>query len=181
MEARGFAMVRYADDFVVLCRSPQEATAALAAVQEWTAAAGLLLHPAKTRLVNAHDTGFDFLGYHFAAGRRRPRPKSLMKLKDTVRAKTKRTSGHSLPMIIADLNRTLRGWFEYFKHSHRSTFPPLDGWIRRRLRNILRKRSRRKGISRGYDNIRWPNAFFAEHGLFSLHHAHVLVRQSSCR
>ena len=74
MEARGFAMVRYADDFVVLCRSPQEAAAALAAVQEWTAAAGLLLHPTKPRLVNAQDTGFDFLGYHSraaAAGRGR--------------------------------------------------------------------------------------------------------------
>jgi RNA-directed DNA polymerase len=84
-------------------------------------------------------------------------------------------------MIIADLNRTLPGWFEYFKHSHRATFPPLDGRIRRRLRHILRKRLRRNGISRGYDNIRWPNAFFAEHGLFGLHHAHVLVRQPSCR
>ena len=181
MAARGFAMVRYADDFVVLCRRPEEAAAALAVVQEWTAAAGLMLHPTKTRLVNAQDVGFDFLGYHFAAGRRRPRQKSLKKLKDTVRAKTKRTSGHSLLMIIADLNRTLRGWFEYFKHSTHTTFPPLDGWIRRRLRNILRKRSHRKGISRGYDNIRWPNAFFAEHGLFSLQQAHDLARQSSCR
>jgi RNA-directed DNA polymerase len=180
MAARGFAMVRYADDFVVLCRSPQEAVAALAVVQEWTAAAGLLLHRTKTRLVAALTEGFDFLGYRFAAGRCRPREKSLQKLKDTVRATTRRTSGHSLPLIIADLNRTLRGWFEYFKHSHRSTFPPLDGWIRRRLRNILRKRSHRKGISRGYDNIRWPNAFFAEHGLFNLQHAHVLAHQSSC-
>jgi RNA-directed DNA polymerase len=166
---------------VVLCRNPEEAAAALAVVREWTAAAGLMLHPTKTRLVNAQDVGFDFLGYHFAAGRRRPRQKSLKKLKDTVRAKTKRTSGHSLLMIIADLNRTLRGWFEYFKHSTHTTFPPLDGWIRRRLRNILRKRSHRKGISRGYDNIRWPNAFFAEHGLFSLQQAHDLARQSSCR
>jgi RNA-directed DNA polymerase len=181
MAARGFAMVRYADDFVVLCRNPEEAAAALAVVQEWTAAAGLVLHPTKTRLVNAQDVGFDFLGYHFAAGRRRPRQKSLKKLKDTVRAKTTRTSGHSLPMIIADLNRTLRGWFEYFKHSPHTTFPPLDGWIRRRLRNILRKRSHRKGISRGYDNIRWSNAFFARQGLFSLRDAYAHARQSSCR
>jgi RNA-directed DNA polymerase len=181
MEARGFAMVRYADDFVVLCQNPPEAAAALAAVQEWTAAAGLLLHPTKTRLVNALDDGFDFLGYRFAAGRRRPRPKSLQKFKDTIRAKTKRTSGHSLPMIIADLNRTLRGWFEYFKHSHYATFPPLDGWMRRRLRNILRKQSHRQGISRGFDNIRWPNAYFAERGLFSLHQARVFARQPSCR
>jgi RNA-directed DNA polymerase len=181
MAARGFEMVRYADDFVVLCRSPEEAAAALAVVQQWTATAGLRLHPTKTRLVNAEEDGFAFLGYHFAAGRRRPGKKSLTKFKDVVRAKTKRTAGHSLPMIIADLNRTLVGWFEYFKHSHWKTFPPLDGWIRRRLRNILRKRHGRSGISRGYDNIRWPNAFFAEQGLFSLHQAHVLARQSSCR
>lgn len=181
MEARGFEMVRYADDFVVLCRSPQEAAAALAVVQEWTATAGLLLHPGKTRLVNAQEGGFDFLGYNFLAGRRRPGKKSLAKFKDAVRAKTRRTAGHSLPMIIADLNRTLVGWFEYFKHSHWKTFPPLDGWIRRRLRNILRKQHGRSGISRGYDNIKWPNAYFAKQGLFSLHHAHVLARQSSAR
>jgi RNA-directed DNA polymerase len=181
MAEQGFEMVRYADDFVVLCRSSQAAAAALAVVQQWTAQAGLSLHPTKTRVVNAIDEGFEFLGYRFAAGRRRPRAKSLKKFKDTVRAKTKRTAGHSLSQIIDDLNRTLRGWFEYFKHSHRSTFAPLDGWIRRRLRNILRKQHGRSGISRASDNIRWPNAFFADHGLFSLQHAYAQVRQSSCR
>jgi RNA-directed DNA polymerase len=153
----------------------------LAAVQQWTAEAGLTLHPTKTRVVNAVDDGFDFLGYRFAAGRRRPRAKSLKKFKDTVRAKTKRTAGHSLSQIIENLNPTVRGWFEYFKHSHRSVFAPLDGWIRRRLRNIVRKQHGRSGISRGYDNIRWPNAFFAEHGLFSLRDAYAPARQSSCR
>ena len=141
----------------MLCRSSQAAAAALAVVQQWTAEAGLSLHPTKTRVVNALDDGFDFLGYRFAAGRRRPRAKSLKKFKDTVRAKTKRTAGHSLSLIIDNLNPTLRGWFEYFKHSHRSTFAPLDGWIRRRLRGILRKQHGRSGISRGFDNIRWPN------------------------
>jgi len=179
MAAQGLEMVRYADDFVVLCRSSQEAAAALAVVQHWTAEAGLTLHPTKTRLVNAQEDGFDFLGYRFAAGRRRPRAKSLKKFKDTVRAKTKRTAGHSLSQIIENLNPTLRGWFEYFKHSRRSTFAPLDGWIRRRLRNIVRKQHGRTGISRGYDNIKWPNAFFAEHGLFSLQGAYDQVRQSS--
>ncbi len=181
MAARGFEMVRYADDFVVLCQSSQDAAAALAVVQQWTAAAGLTLHPTKTQLVNAAEDGFDFLGYRFAAGGRRPRAKSLKKFKDTVRAKTKRTAGHSLSQIIEDLNRTLRGWFEYFKHSRRSTFAPLDGWIRRRLRNIARKQHGRSGISRGSDNIRWPNAFFAKHGLFSLRDAHAQACQSSCR
>lgn len=181
MAGQGFAMVRYADDFVVLCRSPQEANAALAEVQRWTAQAGLTLHSTKTRLVDARNDGFDFLGYRFEGGRRRPRRKSLTKLKDTIRAKTGRTAGHSLSVIIADINRTLRGWFEYFKHSHRATFPPLDGWMRRRLRNILRKRHGRKGIASGLDNLRWPNAYFAKQGLFSLREAHAQARQSCGR
>jgi RNA-directed DNA polymerase len=181
MVARGFEMVRYADDFVVLCRSRQEAAAALAEVQQWTASAGLTLHPTKTRLVDAREESFEFLGYKFAAGTRRPRAKSLKKLKDAIRAKTKRTSGHSLAQVIEDTNRTLRGWFEYFKHSHPRTFPPLDGWIRRRLRGILRKRHGSKGTAPGFDNIRWPNAFFAKQGLYSLREAHAQVRQSSCR
>jgi RNA-directed DNA polymerase len=183
MAEAGFAMVRYADDFVVLCRSPEEAAAALAAVQAWTATAGLVLHPGKTRLVDARSEGFDFLGYRFEAGHRRPRSKSLGKLKDTIRAKTKRTSGQALPQIIAEVNRTLRGWFEYFKHSHRWVFRTLDGWIRRRLRSLLRKRLGRQGIARthGDDHRRWPNAFFAKHGLFSLQEAHAQVRQSSRR
>ena len=181
MAGQDFAMVRYADDFVVLCRSPQEASAALAEVQRWTAQAGLMLHPTKTRLVDATKDGFDFLGYRFEGGQRRPRAKSLKKFKDAIRAKTGRTAGHSLSAIIADTNRTLRGWFEYFKHSHRSTFPPLDGWIRRRLRNILRKQHGRSGISRGRDNIRWPNAYFAKHGLFSLREAHAQASQSCGR
>jgi RNA-directed DNA polymerase len=183
MAEKGYEMVRYADDFVVLCRSPQEAAEALAEVQQWTASAGLTLHPEKTRLVDERDDGFDFLGYHFQAGRRWPRQKSRKKFRDTIRAKTKRTAGHSLPHIIADVNRTLRGWFEYFKHSYHPTFRMEDGWIRRRLRSILRKRSRRYGCAKanGADQTRWPNAFFAGLGLFSLQEAHVLVRPSSRR
>lgn len=181
MAREGFAMVRYADDFVILCRSPEEAAAALAIVQRWTADAGLTLHPTKTRIVHAPEEGFDFLGYRFEGGRRRPRAKSLEKLKDTIRAKTRRTSGDSLMAIITGMNRTLRGWFEYFKHSHRWTFEPLDRWIRRRLRSILRRRLGLRGISRGADSFRWPNAFFAEQGLYSLSAAHALARQSSSR
>jgi RNA-directed DNA polymerase len=183
MAERGFEMVRYADDFVVLCRSPQDAAAALAVVQQWTAQAGLTLHPTKTRLVDAQEDGFDFLGYRFQAGRRWPRTKSMKKLKDTIRAKTRRTAGHSLPTIITDVNRTLRGWFEYFKHSYHPTFRIVDGWLRRRLRSLLRKRLGRKGISRvhGADHQTWPNAFFTRHGLFSLQEAHALARQSSRR
>jgi RNA-directed DNA polymerase len=178
MAQEGFEMVRYADDFVVLCRSAEEATRALETVQRWTAEAGLTLHPTKTRIVDAKEDGFDFLGYRFEEGTRRPRAKSLDKFKDTIRAKTKRTTGGSLRWIIGDVNRTLRGWFEYFKHSHKWTFTALDSWIRMRLRSILRKRLGKRGRGRGSDHQRWPNAFFREHGLFSLAQAHAFARRS---
>lgn len=169
MADTGFEMVRYADDFVVLCRSEAEANAALAAVREWCGPAGLTLHPDKTRIVNARERGgFDFLGYHFERDQHWPSKKSYRKIKDVIRAKTRRTNGRSLACIIADLNRTLRGWFEYFKHSHRNTFPQLDGYIRGRLRSILRKQNKLRGRSRWTDQQRWPNSFFAERGLFSL-------------
>src|SRR5437879_1830162 len=127
MAQQGSEMVRYADDFVILCRSQGEAAAVLERVRQWAEQAGLRLHPVKTRIVDATQRGgFDFLGYHFERGMKWPREKSLSKFKDTIRAKTRRTQGHSLKVIIADVNRTLRGWFEYFKHSHKSTFRPLD-------------------------------------------------------
>jgi RNA-directed DNA polymerase len=181
MAQEGFEMVRYADDFVILCRSPEEATQALARVQAWTAAAGLTLHPTKTRIVNATEGSFEFLGYRFDKGKRYPRAKSMQKVKETIRAKTKRTSGECLRAIIQSLNPTLRGWFEYFKHSYRTTFQDVDGWTRMRLRSILRKRQGRKGRGRGRDHQRWPNAFFAEHGLYSLKATHALACQSSSR
>ena len=181
MAEQGYEMVRYADDFVILCRSPEDAARALALVQEWTAEAGLKLHPDKTKIVDAKETGFDFLGYRFERGRRYPRTKSLKKLKDTIRAKTKRTSGESLKMIIGAINPRLRGWFEYFKQSHRHTFRALDGWIRMRLRSILRKRLGKEGRGRGSDHQCWPNVFFAEQGLYSLNTAHVMACQSSSR
>ena len=179
--AAGYEMVRYADDFVILCRTAEEAEQALALVQRWTAAAGLRLHPTKTQLVDMQQPGgFDFLGYHFDRGYRWPRTKSLRKLKDAVRQKTRRTSGHSLANIIADVNRTLVGWLEYFKHSHGS-FRDLDKWIRMRLRGLLRKRLHGRGRGRGGDHQRWPIAFFTAQGLFSLAHAHAAFRQSVVR
>lgn len=178
MAAEGFEMVRYADDFVVLCRSEAQAALSLAAIAAWTAQAGLTLHPTKTHIVDARTQGFEFLGYRFANGRRWPRDKSLAKLRDTVRAQTRRTSGQSLQTIIAGLNPMLRGWFAYFMNSHRTTFSAIDGWIRGRLRSLLRHRRGGRGIAQGADHQRWTNAFFAEQGLFSLQRAHALVRQS---
>lgn len=179
MVASGIEMVRYADDFVMLCRSEAAAQRALVLVQQWTAEAGLTLHPEKTRIVDVTKPGgFDFLGYHFELGQHWPRQKSLRKFKETLRAKTKRANGQSLQAIIANVNRSARGWFGYFKHSHRYTFEPLDRLIRTRLRSILRKRRGRRGRGRGADYRRWPNVFFAEHELFSLVAAHAQLRQS---
>lgn len=179
MTDSGVEMVRYADDFVLLCRSEQEARQALALVQRWTMGVGLTLHSEKTRIVDStQGGGFDFLGYHFERGYRWPRQKSIKKFKDTIRGKTKRTNGQNLQAIIAKVNRTTKGWFAYFKHSHRYTFRPLDQFIRVRLRSLLRRRSGRRGIASGGESVRWPNAFFAEQGLFSLCTAHAELRQA---
>ncbi len=175
----GVEMVRYADDFVLLCRSEEAAQAALSRVQTWVEENGLTLHPEKTRIVDATQPGgFDFLGYHFERGYRWPRRKALDRLKDKVREQTPRTSGVSLEATITRLNRTLRGWFGYFKHSHRTTFPAIDGYIRDRLRAILRKRAGRRGRAGRADRQRWPNHYFNERGLFSLLQAHVSACQS---
>lgn len=181
MAEAGFEMIRYADDFVVLCRSRAEADRALQKITMWTSGAGLTLHPEKTKIVHAVTEGFDFLGYHFERGTRRPRKKSLKKLKDTIRAKTKRTNGHSLNVIIQDVNQVLIGWFGYYKHSHWRTFRILDTWIRMRLRSILRRRSGRHGRGQGLDHFRWPNTYFAKQGLFSLKFASETARQSVLR
>lgn len=182
MVAAGFEMVRYADDLVLLCRSETEAKEALNRLREWVLQAGLTLHPTKTCIVDVTKKGFDFLGYHFYKSTRFVRKKSIKKLKDTIRAKTKRTRGDSLSVIVEDVNMTLKGWFEYFKHSHPYSFRPLDGWIRMRLRCILCKHNKKShGAWGGYSNIRWPNKFFVNHGLFNLMAAREVASQSACR
>jgi len=171
MSQGGFQMTRYADDFVIQCRSEAQAIEALEIVKEWVSKTGLTLHPTKTHIVDyAKGGSFDFLGYHFENGKRYPRAKSMKKLKDTMRAKTRRNNRLSLDFIIPDLNVTLKGWFEYFKHSCRYTFSYLDGFIRRRLRSILRREKKKKGgTGRCYnDHKLWPNKFFHDQGLFSL-------------
>jgi RNA-directed DNA polymerase len=169
MAGQGWQMVRYADDFIILCESEGQARQALQAVRQWVEQAGLTLHPTKTRIVDSSQAGgFDFLGYHFERGMRWPREKSLAKFKETIRQKTKRTRSGSMKQIIEDTNRTLRGWINYFKHSIANIFPDLDGWVRGRLRTILRKRHKGKGRARGKDHQKWPNAHFAGLGLISL-------------
>jgi RNA-directed DNA polymerase len=177
MEQAGWEMVRYADDFVILCRTPAEAQAALDAVRGWVSEAGLTLHPEKTRVVDASAPGgFDFLGYHFERGMRWPRKKSLGKLKDRVRAKTPRMDGRSLRAIVRDVNRTLRGWYGYFQHSKANVFTAVDGYVRRRLRSLLEKRRGHTRQGLGAAQQRWPNEWFARRGLLSLAAEHEWTR-----
>jgi len=181
LHRNGFKMVRYADDWVVFCRSMEEAEDALSLIQSWIDKNGLQLSPEKTHIGSSlqPDHGFEFLGYRFEGGRRYVRSKSLTKFKDKIRLKTRRTRGDSIEQIISDINPVIRGWFEYFKQAHHYTFNSLDGFIRRRLRAVLRKQKKRPGSGiTGKDHRQWPNAFFAEHGLFTMHQAYVLARQS---
>jgi RNA-directed DNA polymerase len=169
MAERGWKMVRYADDFVLLCTSEVEAHEVLAAVREWVSEAGLTLHPEKTRLVNlAAGESFEFLGWHFERGHRWPREKSEQKLKEAVRQRTRRSNGEPLRRIIPRLNRVLRGWANYFRGGVRNVPLRLDAWVRRRVRSILRRRAGGHGPSRGTDHQKYPNAWLTAHGLISL-------------
>jgi len=178
MAELGFQMVRYADDFVILCRTPEEAEAALTEVRRWVENNGLTLHPEKTHIVDSREQSFSFLGYSFRGKFRFPRPKSHRKFSDRIRDLTPRKSGESLDVMIQRINRSTRGWFNYFRHCHWSIFRDYDGMIRRRLRRLLLKRHRRnrKRLTR---NQRWPNAYFAEHGFMSLNAAHIRFVQST--
>jgi len=166
----GLQMVRYADDFVILSRTEQEAQRALALISDWMKGAELKLHPQKTKIVDTTQPGgFEFLGYHFERGQKWPRKKSEVKVREKLRARTRRTNGQSLQCIIAGINPILRGWFNYFRYSKRNALQAMDGWIRGRLRSILRKRAKRKGKAKGInDHTKWRNRFFDEAGLFNL-------------
>lgn len=180
MAQNGLEMTRYADDMVVLCRSQEEATAALTKLKQWMEGAGLTLHPEKTRLVdmNQADSHFDFLGYRFKRSRRGRlirlvRPKSQRKLRETIKTKTRRNNGKSMEAIVVELNQTLKGWYGYFKHAHPSELGEIDQWLRMRLRSILRKRRGGRGRGRGGDHHRWPNHYFTGLGLLCLLDAKV--------
>ena len=179
---RDYQMVRYCDDFVVLCRSAEEAQAALAEVNAWVSANGLSLNADKTHVgdCRCEGEGFEFLGYRFEAGRREVRRKSLARLRERIRSQTGRTHGHSLRVIMAQINPVLRGWFNYFKHATTpQIYQTIDGFTRRRLRAILCKRNKRPQFGHSlWASRRWPNRFFAKQGLFTLGQAHALASQS---
>jgi len=181
MQDAGLRMVRYADDFVILCHSEVEAQQALSPVREWVTANGLTLHPDKTHVGNCMEIGqgFEFPGYRFEGGKRLVRKKSLKALKDKIRSKTKRSRGVSIERIIQDLNPMLRGWFNYFKHAHRRTFPEIDGFVRRRLRSLRYKQKTGRSFFGKSHHVHkmFPNAYFAAYGLFTMTEAYAVARQ----
>lgn len=181
MRDQGHRLIRYADDFVVLCQSHEQAQDALETIRAWMNDNQLELHPDKTRRGDCRRAGhgFEFLGYRFEAGKRWVRRKSLLKLREAIRQRTPRGRGDAIARVIEDINPILKGWYQYFKHAHRSTFPTVDAFVRRRLRGILLKQNKRKGVGNALSHsFRWPNAFFAERGLFTMKTAHVLASRS---
>ena len=178
-----YEMVRYADDFVVLCESEAQAQQALADIRQYCNGRGLRLHPEKTHVGDCRQPGqgFEFLGYRFEAGQRWVRKKSRRAIRDRVRETTKRCGGVSLDHMIKKLNPILRGWFNYFKQANSLEFKGIDGFTRRRLRAVLRKHQKRPGHgATRSDHLEWPNAFFAKRGLFTCTQAYAPARQSRC-
>ena len=178
---QGLKMVRYADDFVILCQNPNEADKALVQVSEWVNRNGLTLHPDKIHVGNCLEQGqgFEFLGYWFEAGKRWIRTKSRQALRDKIRSKTKRNRSGSMREIIENLNPLLKGWFNYFKHAYHTEFKTIDGFVRRRLRALLLRRNKRKGWGGNLQaHLRWRNSYFAEIGLFTMHETRLSLCQS---
>ena len=162
LEGRGLRHVRYADDFVVLTKTRQEAKDALAFVAEVLGRLQLSLHETKTRLTDFNE-GFEFLGFRFRRSRLGVRAKSLERFKDRIRSLTRRQQGRNVEAVIADVNAVERGWSGYFgvaevTHIYRG----LDSWIRMRIRSF---RFRRRCHN---DNWRLSNQLLAKWGLLSL-------------
>ena len=165
---QGISWVRYADDILLLCQTHAEAEAALVVAREVLQEMGLNLSPAKTSIVHL-DEGFDFVGWHYRGRLRWPRAKSVTALRHKVRQKTRALRPGSMEAICQQVAPLLRGWFNYFRDGNSGQmFDELSGWVRRRLRTILHRRHKGKGIGSTNLNRRWPNRCFIAWGLFDL-------------
>jgi RNA-directed DNA polymerase len=166
----GYKMIRYADDFVILTKTREEAEEALRVVKEWMKEHELALHPEKTHIGNCmiEGQGFDFLGYRFEGGTRWVRRKSIQKFRDRIREKTKRMCGKAIEKVIEELNPILRGWCNYFRDVTKYTLGTFDSFVRRRLRAIIERQNKRKSFGSGSCNRRIPNKFFASKCLINM-------------
>lgn len=177
MDSKGYKMIRYADDFVILTENENEAMDAYAIVQEWVRDNELTIHPEKTHVgdCSIEGQGFDFLGYRFESGKRWIRKKSIINFRHKIRELTKRSCGRSINEVIGKLNLMLKGWYNYFKHVSKWNLNTFDAFVRRRLRAILRRQNKRPGFGRSLrDHNEWPNSYFADQGLFSMEKARAL-------
>lgn len=162
IESKGWRHVRYADDFVVACRSPKEAELALQYVKEVLETLKLSLNEKKTRLTNFNEgfvfLGFSFRRYHIGIGN-----KAINRFKERVRSITRRQQGTNVDAVIAQLNAVVRGWARYFGVAEvTETMARLDQWIRMRIRAFCFKRKCH------HDNWRLPNRRLQKWGLLSL-------------
>ena len=170
LKAAKYKMIRYADDFVVLTKTKEDAENALMMVQEWMTEHELNLHPEKTRIGNCMviGEGFDFLGYRFELGTTWVRKKSIQKFRDRIRQKTSKVCGKAIKEVIKELNPILRGWCNYFKDVTKYTLGTFDSFVRRRLRAIMQKQNKKKSFGAGWCNMTIPNKFFASNGLINM-------------
>jgi group II intron reverse transcriptase/maturase len=179
-------LVRYADDFVVMCRTAKECEQAEARIRVILERLGLELHPQKTRRVNLYDgkEGFDFLGCHlrkrlsgrlWAQTRKRlyflqrwPSQRSMQRIRQRVRELTSRSRCHAdIRKVIADLNPILRGWSQYFRSGNAATrFIQLDSYVWRRLVSLRLKRKGRD-LKPG-EASSWTREYFESLGLYRL-------------
>jgi group II intron reverse transcriptase/maturase len=183
MRRRRYQLTRFADDWVITCKSATEARAAIAAARRILKQLGVELHPQKTRMVHVR-YGFEFLGYKIKRGERKlylpeskirsqvrggalyayPKEKSIRRFMDKVRQRTKRRVPLSTSELIAELNPLLRGWGEYYKRAHvRRLFHRLDAWIVHRLWSHRYKRWR----SCGWKQLP-ESKLYGEYGLVNL-------------
>lgn len=164
LDRQGVRFVRYADDFVVLCRNKSQAEEALAKVGHYlNEELGLRLSPEKTHIASFKE-GFSFLGFDIGSHSVKMRKKSEEKFRDKIREITRRSHNFDLS-VVKRINRVVRGTVNYFAapfaHSQR-LFVKLDKWIRMRLRCMKYKRKRRN------DNKRLRLKFFRKMGLLSM-------------
>lgn len=183
MREAGYRMVRYADDFVVLCDSAEAAQAALERIRRWVAEVGLTLHPEKTRIADLSQPAghFDFLGYRFL---RKPdgglgrtiKPKKRKALYARLAELTPRKNGKSTAELVERVSIWLRGVFGYFKHVDHRALATIDAHVRYRLRRIFAKRNGLRGGAKGRKaHTRWRNNHFRDLGLFSLADARAVI------
>ncbi len=162
LEQADFRHVRYADDFVVLCKSRQDARRALALVEEVLQVLKLQLHETKTRLSDVWK-GFEFLGFRIKANHVSMSPRAIGRFKDRIRLLTRRQQGRNVEAMLLRLNPVIRGWVGYYGFAEVSKMlSRLDAWIRMRVRAYRFKRKKR------HDNHRLPNRRLRRWGLLSL-------------